>query len=277
MAETETAPDRYALVGFPVAHSRSPMIHEFFARQTHQNLTYELIEADAEHFETAVRGFAAAGGKGMNVTVPHKERAYELCRVRGREARAAGAVNTISMESGTLVGNNTDGIGFMRDLTVNNDFAPQDKNVLVLGAGGAARGIIGPLLDADPAHVVIANRTEQRAAALCESLDAGNRIEVRRFDELEQLEPFDLVVNATSAGLRSERMPFPTSIAGPDSFCYDLVYSAKSTPFVEWATAAGARRAVQGWGMLVEQAAESFRIWRGIRPDTSPLIERRAA
>lgn len=272
MPVPEEAPDRYALVGRPVAHSRSPMIHEFFARQTRQNLSYELIEATENEFETAVRGFAAAGGKGMNVTVPYKEAAYRLCGTLGPEARVAGAVNTISMERGSLIGNNTDGIGFLRDLTVNNDYAPADRTILVLGAGGAARGIMGPLLDSRPARVIIANRTEERAVELCESLGIADRVEVCRFDDLEELPAFDLVVNATSAGLRNDRMPFPVSIIGPESFCYDLVYSTRSTPFVEWAEDAGAGTAVQGWGMLVEQAAESFLIWRGIRPDTKPLL-----
>jgi shikimate dehydrogenase len=251
------------------------MIHQIFARETHQSMTYELIEASAEEFETAVRGFAAAGGKGMNVTVPHKEAAFALCRTAGPEAEAAGAVNTITFSGKTIVGDNTDGIGFMRDLTVNKGLEPTGRTVLVLGAGGAARGILVPLLAASPARLMIANRNQSRAEALRDALGAGDAIEIRSFDELESAGTFDLVVNATSAGLKNETMPFPTTIVGPETFCYDLVYGRKSTPFAEWASAAGAGGAVHGWGMLVEQAAESFRIWRGVRPDTAQLVNQR--
>ena len=273
MSEPEAEPDRYGLVGMPVAHSRSPMIHQIFARLTGENMTYELIEASAEEFETAVRGFAAAGGKGLNVTVPHKEAAYELCRNRGAAAEAAGAVNTISVRGNMLFGDNTDGIGFIRDLTANKGRDPADREILVLGAGGAARGILGPLLEAGPGRLVIANRTEERAVALRDEVAGDLPVEICRFDELDTAGPFDFVINATSAGLRGESMPFPESIVGAESFCYDLVYGTKTTPFVDWALAAGANDAVHGWGMLVEQAAESFRIWRDVSPDTSGLIQ----
>ena len=277
MSDASPAPDRYALVGMPVAHSRSPMIHTIFARTTGQHMSYELIEATADEFETAVRGFEAAGGKGMNVTVPHKEAAFELCKSLGDEARQAGAVNTITFEKGRLRGDNTDGIGFMRDLSVNQACDPADRSILVLGAGGAARGIVVPLLAAGPMRLVIANRTEARAETLREAVDGGNAIEVCRFEALGGLGEFDIVVNATSAGLRNEQMPFPTAIVGPDTCCYDLVYGQKTTPFVTWAEAAGAAKAVHGWGMLVEQAAESFRIWRGVEPDTGPLVREQSA
>ncbi len=275
MTDASPAPDRYALVGKPVSHSRSPMIHQIFARETGQNLTYELIEAEADEFETAVRGFGAAGGKGMNVTVPYKEAAFHLCGTTGEEARAAGAVNTISFRGTTLHGDNTDGIGFMRDLTINNGADPAGASVLVLGAGGAARGIVGPLLAAGPERLVIANRTEERAIALREAVSGGAGIDVCRFDELELQGPFDIVVNATSAGLNNESMPFSPQIVGATTTCYDLVYGNTTTPFVQWAENAGAATALQGWGMLVEQAAESFRIWRDIMPPTADLIAHR--
>ena len=273
MANNNTsAPDRYGLVGHPVEHSRSPLIHTVFARQTRQRLTYELIDAAPEAFETAVRGFGAAGGKGLNVTVPHKEAAFALCDESSAAAAAAGAVNTISIAGGKLTGDNTDGVGFIRDVTVNQRQALAGKRIVVLGAGGAARGIIGPLLAERPASVAIANRTTDRAAELVARF-GGAVLAARTFSALADQPPFDVVINATSAGLKGESPPFPPSLIGPQSFCYDLVYGATDTPFVVWAKAQGAARAVQGWGMLVEQAAESFMIWRGVRPDTKPLLQ----
>lgn len=265
-------PDRYALVGFPVHHSRSPMIHQIFARQTDQNLTYELIDADAESLETAVRGFGAAGGKGLNVTVPHKEAALGLAAELGAEAREAGAVNTLSFIAGRLRGDNTDGTGFLRDLTENLGRGIEGRRVLILGAGGAARGIIPPLLKSGPAQLVLANRTLERAEQVRDVFLPLGELTVLRFADLANRGPFDIVVNATSAGLRGEQPPFPDDIVGPESFCYDLSYSRGDTPFVSWARQRGAADAVQGWGMLVEQAAESFFIWRGVRPDTAPVI-----
>ena len=264
-------PDRYALVGHPVSHSRSPLIHQLFARQTGENLTYELIDAPPDQFETAVRGFCAAGGKGLNVTVPHKEAAFALCDTHGPEAKAAGAVNTITFASGRLRGDNTDGIGFIRDLTVNHERAITSRRLLLLGAGGAARGIVGPILAERPAALVFANRTLERAEALARNFDSPAHVTVCRFDELDGAGEFDLLINATSAGLQGEQPPFPATLVGNTTFCYDLAYSLKPTPFVGWAEAAGAGWAVQGWGMLVEQAAESFAIWRGRRPETAGI------
>ncbi len=273
MTNNEGTPDRYGLVGHPVEHSRSPFIHTLFARQTGQNLTYELLDATAAAFETAVRGFGAAGGLGLNVTVPHKEVAFALVDETSEPAKAAGAVNTISIEGGRLRGDNTDGVGFIRDVTVNHGQPLDGRTVIVLGAGGAARGIVGPLLEQGPAELVIANRTRDRAAMLATHFGEPANLRVVAFDELAQLPAFDVAVNATSAGLRGESPPFPGSLVGPDSFCYDLVYSRYDTPFVVWSRGHGAAHAIQGWGMLVEQAAESFFIWRGVRPATSPILK----
>lgn len=274
MQKNEKRPDRYALVGHPVAHSRSPLIHQLFARQLGHSLTYELIDAEPHEFEVAVRGFGAAGGKGMNVTIPHKEAAFELCDETGPEAQEAHAVNTISFEpGGRLRGDNTDGIGLIRDLTVNQQQSLADKRVLVLGAGGAARGIVAPVAGEGPAEIVVANRTKERAEELV-GLFRGRvatPLSVLAFSELDTSAPFDVVFNATSAGLKGEPPPFPATIVGPETFCYDLVYGLKDTPFVVWARQHGAR-AAQGFGMLVEQAAESYYIWRGVRPDTEPLL-----
>jgi len=273
MDNPESNPDRYALVGHPVHHSRSPLIHQLFAQQTEEQVSYELIDADEEHFEAAVRDFKAAGGKGLNVTVPHKQRAFRLADELGEEASRAKAVNTLSFRNGIIRGDNTDGIGFMRDLTLNLEREVQGRRVMILGAGGAARGILGPLLDADPAELWLANRTLERAETLKQELTELTDINLCEFDELGDLRPFDIVINATSAGLKGEALPFPGQLVGADSFCYDLTYSLKETPFVNWALSNGAELAVQGWGMLVEQAAASYLIWRGRRPDTAPILE----
>ena len=273
MTNNEKSPDRYALVGHPVEHSRSPLIHTVFARQTGQRLTYELIDAEPASFETAVRGFGAAGGKGLNITVPHKQAAFALCKTLSEAAKVAGAVNTISIVAGGFSGHNTDGIGLIRDVTMNLRQVLAGKRIAVLGAGGAARGIIGPLLNEKPAELTIANRAKERAEEVAAHF--GNATLVPRgFEELGLLRPFDVVINATSAGLKGESsLPFPPLVVGPRSFCYDLVYGSTDTPFVAWAKTHGAARAVHGWGMLVEQAAESFAIWRGVRPDTKPLLK----
>ena len=268
----KSPPDRYALVGHPVEHSRSPLIHTVFARQTGQRMTYELIDAEPAAFETAVRGFGAAGGKGLNVTVPHKESAFALCAEHSVAATVAGAVNTISIVANRLRGDNTDGTGFIRDVTVNLRQGLAGARIVVLGAGGAARGIIGPLLHEKPAEVTIANRTKGRAEEAVAKFQSTALV-ARSFAELAEQAPFDVLINATSAGLKGEPPPFPASLVGPSTFCYDLVYGSSDTPFVAWAKTHGAARAVHGWGMLVEQAAESFAIWRGVRPDTKPLLK----
>jgi len=272
ISKSKSTPDRYGLVGHPVDHSRSPLIHTVFARQTNQNLTYELIDAEPPDFETAVRGFGAAGGKGLNVTVPHKEAAFALCKDLSAAAQQAGAVNTISIVEGRLRGDNTDGAGFIRDVTVNQQQSLTGRRIIVLGAGGAARGIVGPLLAEQPAALTVANRTAERAQQLAAKLQGAVPVEARAFAELDALAPFDVLINATSAGLKGETPPFPATLIAPHSLCYDLVYAAGDTPFVTWAKSHGAARAIQGWGMLVEQAAESFEIWRGIRPDTAALL-----
>jgi shikimate dehydrogenase len=270
---TTPAPDRYAVVGHPIDHSRSPVIHRVFAQQTGENMSYEAIDAAPANFETAVRGFAAAGGRGLNITVPHKQAAFALTNRCGAEAQRAGAVNTISFgPDGHIKGDNTDGIGLIRDLTFNLDFSLEQQRILILGAGGATRGILGPILDESPEAVVLANRTLARAEDL-QSVFENDLLSVCQFDDLTDVEPFDLIVNATSAGLRGDKPPFPGSCLNADSLCYDLAYSLKQTPFVAWALEQGAEHAVEGWGMLIEQAAESFLIWRGVRPDTGPILK----
>jgi shikimate dehydrogenase len=251
------------------------VIHKLFAEQTAQNLVYELLDVTPAGFETAVRGFGAAGGKGLNITLPHKQVAFTLCDELGAEAKKAKAVNTISfLDQGRLRGDNTDGLGFMRDLNANHEQPVGGQRILILGAGGAARGILRPLIDAGPLALVLANRTVERAEKMIAEFDSETTLAACSFEALGELNAFDIVINATSAGLHGEKPPFPTSCIGPDSFCYDLAYSLKDTPFMEWATSNGAGKAVQGWGMLVEQAAESVFIWRGVRPDTAAILDK---
>ncbi len=265
-------PDRYAVVGHPIRHSRSPLIHGMFAGQAGDRLTYDLIDAAPDEFESVVREFFESGGKGLNVTVPHKRAAYRLSEHIGQEAALAQAVNTLSLEHDSIRGDNTDGIGFMRDLTVNLKQSIAGRRVLILGAGGAARGIVGPLLGGEPSELWLANRTVERAYDLRKEFLGLGEIIVSSFEDLGQLPPFSIVINATSAGLKGEQPAFPGTLLTPGSFCYDLAYGADDTPFVAWARAHGAGQAEQGWGMLVEQAAESYLIWRGHRPDTSAVL-----
>jgi shikimate dehydrogenase len=273
MSNNDAPPDRYGLVGHPVEHSRSPFIHTLFARQTGQHITYELIDVSPAGLETAVRGFGAAGGRGLNVTVPHKEAAFALVGEVTHAARVAGAINTITIDGNRLRGDNTDGVGFIRDVTVNQGLDLAGRSVILFGAGGAARGIVGPLLAEKPAKLVIANRSRQRAVELAAHFGNSPEIEIVEFDELGSQPAFDLLVNASSAGLKGEATPFPGTLVNAESFCYDMVYSRNDTPFVAWAHQHGAGHAVQGWGMLVEQAAQSFYIWRGVMPATAPILK----
>lgn len=266
--------DRYAVVGYPVKHSHSPVIHRLFAEQTGENITYELLEASPQEFEVAVRGFKAAGGKGLNITVPHKERALKLAASASDAATRAQAANTLDFRDRTIAAFNTDGSGFIRDLQTNLGVRLEGRKVLILGAGGAARGIISPLLDAGVAAVTVANRTPERAQQLKDRLSEYAVFDICAFSELDERSGYDIVVNATSAGVKSEAVPFPPSLFSPDTFCYDLSYSLRDTPFVLLARESGAGAAVQGWGMLIEQAADSFEIWRGVRPDTLPILEK---
>lgn len=264
-------PDRYAVIGHPIAHSRSPRIHAAFASAAGQHLAYDRIDAAPEAFEGIVRDFFGNGGCGLNVTLPHKEAAARLAdRLTGR-ARLAGAVNTLARQpDGTLLGDNTDGAGLMADLA-RLGIAVRGARVLVLGAGGATRGILGPLLEAQPAQLVVANRTAARAQALAAAFAGVQGCGYDALASLVAAGPFDLVIHATSLGLQGEVPPLPQGVIGPASVAYDLGYGAGDTPFVRWARAQGVTRAEQGLGMLIEQAAESFFLWRGVRPDTAPL------
>ncbi|MDT3705791.1 MAG: shikimate dehydrogenase [Thiobacillus sp.] len=258
--------DRYAVFGHPIAHSKSPLIHAAFARQTGQDLSYEAILAPLDGFAASIAAFAAAGGRGANVTVPFKEEAFRLADRLSPRAERAGAVNTLKFEPDGVLGDNTDGAGLVADLTRNLKRMIAGRRILLLGAGGAARGVIGPLLDEQPTTLVIANRTVGRAQDLAELFDHG--IRACGFDALDS--PFDLVVNATAASLAGELPPLSPQLFTPDTLAYDMMYG-RDTPFLAFARAQGAATA-DGLGMLVEQAAEAFHLWRGTRPDTAPVI-----
>ncbi len=269
--------DRYAVFGHPIQHSRSPFIHAAFAAQTGQDLTYEAIDATPEAFAETVRGFFAAGGHGANVTVPHKEAALALAHTASERAQRAGAANTLRREAdGTLYADNTDGVGLLRDLTRRWGVAVSGRRVVLLGAGGAARGVLEPLLAQLPAQLVIANRTAARAEALvrlAQAWDTARHVELvgGGWEALAQTPAAHLVINATSASLAGETLPLPSGLIGPGTAVYDMMYGAEPTPFLRQAQALGAARTIDGLGMLVEQAAESFWLWRGVRPDTEPV------
>jgi shikimate dehydrogenase len=264
--------DEYAVMGNPIAHSKSPRIHRLFAGQTGQAMHYSAIQVDPGGLEQAVGNFVASGGRGLNITVPFKQDAWELVDTRSARAERAGAVNTIKVESVTLFGDNTDGIGLVNDLRRNHDVVLQGKRILLMGAGGAARGVLAPLLEQQPARLVIANRTESRARDLADTFaDLGN-VQGCGYD-LPGEPQFDVLINATAASLQGELPPLPGGLLASDSTCYDLMYSAQPTPFMQWAGRQGGGRIFDGLGMLVEQAAESFFIWRGIRPETAPVIK----
>ena len=267
-----TTTDRYGVMGYPVSHSRSPLIHRLFALQTGQDIRYEPLEVAPDDLETAVRRFQRAGGKGLNVTVPHKAEAAKLCDQLSERANTAAAVNTLSFRDGEIHGENTDGIGLLRDLVINHAVSLEGANILILGAGGATRGIVGPLLEMQPASVRIANRTLGRAEALVERFSHLGPVSAYPFDAVPVVRKYDLIVNATSAGVTGDAPPYPEAAVSADTFCYDLAYGLKPTPFGEWARERGAAKSAMGWGMLVEQAAESFNIWRGVRPDTEPVL-----
>ena len=262
--------DRYGVFGNPIGHSKSPQIHRMFAQQTEQSLSYEALLAPLDDFPSFARQFFVEG-RGANVTVPFKEEAWRLADQLTERARRAGAVNTLhKLDDGRLLGDNTDGIGLVRDLLDNAGVTLQGKRILLLGAGGAVRGVLEPLLAQGPAAVVIANRTQARAEQLAEEFAELGQISASAFEQLEGT--FDVIINGTSASLAGELPPLAVAlIAAGHTFCYDMMYGAKPTPFCQWATDLGAHGR-DGLGMLVEQAAAAFELWRGVRPESRPVL-----
>ena len=265
--------DRYAVIGNPVGHSLSPDIHAAFARETGEDISYGRLRAPLDGFEAAVVAFRAAGGRGLNVTLPFKHEACRLSRAQGT-AQAATAVNTLEFGSGEILGYNTDGVGLVRDLKANLGREMHGRRVLLMGAGGATYGVVEPLLDERPAQLIVANRTEGKARELVAHFGAIAGAAASEFAAIGygrlQGRQFDIVVNATSAGLAGAMPPLPEDVFAPGALAYDMVYG-KETPFLKFAAGRGAQ-AADGLGMLVEQAAESFFIWRGVRPATAPVI-----
>ncbi|HEX7642256.1 MAG TPA: shikimate dehydrogenase [Burkholderiaceae bacterium] len=264
-----SAPDRYAVVGNPIAHSKSPIIHAAFAVQTGQNLVYERMLAPIDGFAAAVEQFFSGGGKGLNVTVPFKLEAHALAATLSERAAAAGAVNTLKIVDGKLHGDNTDGAGLVCDIVRNAGYALAGRRMLLLGAGGAARGAVLPLLQESPAELVIANRSAGKAEELAARFGAYGIVRASTFAALDGA--FDVIVNATSASLGGEMPPLAAGLFSPATLTYDMMYGDGPTVFLQFAAAQGAQTR-DGLGMLIEQAAEAFEVWRGVRPDTAPLF-----
>jgi shikimate dehydrogenase len=269
----KTEKDRYAVFGCPIKHSKSPLIHQLFAEQTQQSLEYTAQEVTAKHFEESVDAFFARGGKGLNCTLPLKELAWAYTGNNTKRAEFSKAVNTLALQDdGTILGDNTDGCGLVSDLMSNHSIALKGSRVLILGAGGACRGIVAPLLEHLPGQLVIANRTQQKAIDLSDEFRTLGNIEGCGFTDVIG-QHFDLIINATSASLNDELPPLAEDLLVEQGVCYDLAYGNKPTPFVRWGAAHKARKSLDGLGMLVEQAAEAFFLWRGVRPQTKPVIE----
>ncbi|GMR16545.1 MAG: shikimate dehydrogenase [Gammaproteobacteria bacterium] len=265
--------DDYAVMGNPISHSKSPSIHTLFAEQTQQSILYTAIHVDHGGFKQAVGNFSATGGKGLNITVPFKQEAWEIVTERSERAERAGAVNTIKIENDKLFGDNTDGVGLVNDLILNHGIELKGKNILLMGAGGAARGVLIPLLKQNPSSLFIANRTPDKAKDLADDFSNAGNVSGGGYDAIAEL-TFDVVINATAASLQGDLPPLPDTLLNENASCYDMMYSAKPTPFMEWATKHEAVKVLDGLGMLVEQAAESFFIWRDVKPKTKPVIEK---
>lgn len=265
--------DAYAVMGNPINHSKSPQIHAAFAQQTGQSIVYTATQVDPGGFEQAVGNFFAHGGKGLNITVPFKTKAWKLASELGPEAKQAGAVNTLLMNAdGALIGRNTDGVGLVRDILHNHGGVIAEQKVLLLGAGGAARGVLQPLLAENPTSLTLANRTASRAHELAADFSILGNVSGVGFDELSG-QHFNLIINATAASLQGEVPPLPNECCTETTWCYDMMYDAEPTPFMLWTQQRGAQKSLDGLGMLVEQAAESFLLWRGIRPGTEAVIQ----
>ncbi len=266
--------DRYAVVGNPIGHTKSPLIHRAFAEQTGQDIDYAALEAPIGGFAARVDEFRRSGGLGLNITVPFKLDAFAYATEVSEGAKLAGAVNAMKFEPGRVLAENFDGIGLVNDIVRNLGWPMRGRRILVLGAGGSVRGAIAPFLDQGPAELVIANRTIDKAQALAAEFASLGPLSGIGYAALADRQPFELVVNATSASLHGALPPVPAGSFAPDGLAYELAYGKGLTPFLTLARQAGAGRLVDGVGMLVEQAAEAFEWWRGVRPETQPVIER---
>jgi shikimate dehydrogenase len=264
--------DTYSVFGYPISHSKSPRIHKLFADQSGEIMEYLAQEVSAENFTAATTQFFAEGGKGLNCTVPLKELAWQYADRLTERARLAKAVNTLARQAdGSVLGDNTDGVGLVNDLTINHGIRLKDVRILILGAGGATRGIAPPLLEQQPSEMVIVNRTVGKAQAIAADFAALGAVQACDYASLPG-QRFDLIINATSASLSGDLPPLPASLLNTGGSCYDLAYANRPTAFVQWSMTNNASHSLDGLGMLVEQAAEAFYLWRGLRPQTLPVI-----
>ena len=264
--------DNYAVIGNPISHSKSPQIHAEFAKQTNQNMTYTAIEAPLDGFAETLKEFEAAGGRGCNITLPFKTEAYEIANAHSQLAKDAGAANTLVFRDNEIFADSTDGPGLIQDITNNHSYSLRQKNILILGAGGVVKCITGPLLAQAPARVIVANRTPEKAAAIAKQFEMQGEIDGVGLHDIPEA-PFDLIINATSASVSGQVPNISNALVGKRTWCYDLFYSDEPTAFLQWAAHQGAEECIDGLGMLVEQAAVAFYLWRGVYPETKPVIE----
>ena len=266
--------DLYAVIGHPISHSKSPWIHEQFAKQLNEDISYSLLDSDPTEFQQTVEAFVKKGAKGLNVTVPFKQEAWAMADELSDHARLAGAVNTLSFNAdGTVRGDNTDGVGLVSDLTENQGVDLSGKRVLILGAGGAVRGVLQPLIEKQVAQIHIVNRTVQKATDLVELFQQYDNVSAGSYQDLGSEGCFDVIINGTASSLSGELPPLVPEILAEDCHAYDMMYAAQKTVFEIWCSENGVTSVRNGLGMLVEQAAESFWIWRGVRPQTAPILK----
>ena len=265
--------DSYAVIGNPVAHSKSPQIHAAFAQQTHQNMIYTAIKAPLNEFAVTIREFEATGGKGCNVTLPFKEQAYQIATHHSELAKQSAAANTLVFrENHQIYADSTDGPGLVKDITDNHHYSLQQKNILMIGAGGAAKCIVGPLLAESPAQLLVANRAPEKALMLAKRFAKQGEIKGTSLQDIPET-AYDLIINATSASVTGHIPNISEKLIDRHTWCYDLFYSQESPAFLKWAKHCGAERCIDGLGMLVEQAALSFYLWHNVYPKTKPIIE----
>lgn len=272
VSEQQASPDQYAVFGNPISHSLSPAIHSLFAQQCDQAIEYKAIKVEIDRFAETTDEFFQNGGLGLSITVPFKEQAYEFVNRLTDRAERAGAVNTILFDGEYTIGDNTDGVGLVNDLMNNHKAVIQNKKILILGAGGAVKGVLGPLLEQSPLSITICNRTVSKAEELAKVFSSMFTIDALSYEALTAYS-FDIVINGTSTSLHGQLPPLPNALFNPDAISYDMMYSKQHTVFQQWSLNKGALYAVDGLGMLVEQAAEAFNLWRGIRPETGPVIQ----
>ena len=268
-----TSTEQYGVIGDPISHSQSPSIHKFFAKQLGQNINYKAYHVQADKLESFIIEFQNKGGKGLNVTLPHKTSVLNCTDEISSRAMEAGAINTLIINDKKIIGDNTDGIGLINDLEINFNQPLENKRVLVLGAGGAALGILNPLLKRKPKLILVANRSVSKTKIITSKFKLNSTLDACGINDLESNQTFDIIINATSIGVTKQSINFPSFIISEDTICYDLSYSYEPTLFMQWSMENKAKLAIQGWGMLIEQAAASYFLWRNKKPDTSTLLE----